>query len=76
LRQDGAEKRPSGADWAAGSIGVIALVAGVVLLLAAGGDNVWIAGVVLLGLAGIAFVALVFLLVGESEDSEREKGTL
>ena len=52
-------------------VGVVALLLGAGLLIAAGGLAVWIAGVALLGLSGIAFVALVFLLVGESEERDR-----
>ena len=52
-------------------VGVVGLVLGVILLIAAGGLALWVAGVALLGLSGIAFVALVFLLVGESEERDR-----
>jgi hypothetical protein len=52
-------------------VGVVSLVLGVILLIAAGGLGLWVAGVALLGLSGIAFVALVFLLVGESEEQDR-----
>jgi hypothetical protein len=64
------------ADIFAACVGVLALVAGVVLLVAGEGALASVAGAVLLGLAGIAFVALVFLLVGESEDRDRRNGTL
>jgi uncharacterized membrane protein YkgB len=56
------------------SLGVLALVAGIVVLLAARGQWASIVGALLLGLAGIAFVALAFLIVGESEDRERRDG--
>jgi len=49
----------------------VALVLGAILLIAAGGLALWVAGVTLLGLSGIAFVALVFLRVGESEERDR-----
>ena len=52
-------------------VGIVSLVLGVILLIAAGGLALWVAGVALLGLSGIAFVALVFLLVGESEERDR-----
>jgi hypothetical protein len=52
-------------------VGVVGLVLGVILLIAAGGLALWVAGVALLGLSGIAFVALVFLLVGEGEERDR-----
>jgi hypothetical protein len=52
-------------------LGVLALVAGVALLLAAGGIVASVVGIGLLGASGIAFVALAFLLVGESEERDR-----
>jgi hypothetical protein len=58
----------SGADRAAIGIGLLSLAAGLVLLLAAHGFVAEIVGACLIGLAGIAFVALAFLLVGEAED--------
>jgi hypothetical protein len=64
------------ADIFAASVGVLALVAGVVLLLAGEGSLASTVGAALLGLAGIAFVALVFLLVGESEDRDRGNGAI
>jgi hypothetical protein len=66
----------TGADLFAGTVGALALVAGLVLLLAVGETVGSIVGAGLLGLAGIAFVALAFLLVGESEDRDRRKGAL
>jgi hypothetical protein len=63
------------ADLFAASIGVLSLVAGVVLLIASHG-TVAIVGAALVGFAGIAFTALVFLVVGESEDRDRRDGTL
>ena len=56
------------------AVGCIALVAGVLLLLLAHGTVASIVGIFMLGVCGIAFVALVFLLVGESEDREYRKG--
>jgi hypothetical protein len=64
------------ADLFAGIVGALALVAGLVLILAVGKTVASIVGAGLLGLAGIAFVALAFLLVGESEDRDRRKGAL
>lgn len=52
------------------------MLAGLVLVLAGGDTIASIIGAGLLGLGGIAFVALAFLLVGESEDRDRRKGTL
>ena len=54
--------------------GTVALVAGVVLLAAAGGGTAaTIAAAMLFGLAGIAFVSLIFLIVGQSEESDRRR---
>jgi hypothetical protein len=52
--------------------GVVAAVAGAGLEIIGGTINA-IVGAGLLGLTGIAFVALVFLLVGESEDRDRTR---
>ena len=54
-------------------LGLLAAVAGAVVVLTLGGNTAVVAGSVLLGLAGIAFVALIFLLVGESEDRDRTR---
>jgi hypothetical protein len=64
------------ADIFTACLSVLALVAGTVLLVAGEGTLAATVGATLLGLAGIAFVALVFLLVGESEDRDRGNGTL
>jgi uncharacterized membrane protein YuzA (DUF378 family) len=64
------------ADIFATCVGVLALAAGVVLLVVGEGTLASTVGAALLGLAGIAFVALVFLLVGESEDRDRRNGAL
>jgi uncharacterized membrane protein YuzA (DUF378 family) len=64
------------ADVFAACVGVLALAAGVVLLVVGEGTLASTVGAALLGLAGIAFVALVFLLVGESEDRDRRNGAL
>jgi UPF0716 family protein affecting phage T7 exclusion len=50
--------------------GVVCLLAGIVLVAAVPGFAASIAGACLLGLAGIAFVALAFLLVGEGEERD------
>jgi uncharacterized membrane protein HdeD (DUF308 family) len=50
--------------------GVACLIAGVLVLTLVSGFAAVIVGVVLLGLAGIDFVALAFLLVGEGEDRD------
>ena len=53
---------------------VVAIVAGIVLISI--GDDfsaVEVAGIILLGLGGIALMAIAFYVVGRSEDVEREK---
>jgi hypothetical protein len=52
-------------------LALLALVAGVALLLAVDGVVAMVAGIVLVGLAGIALVSLAFLLVGRGEDRDR-----
>jgi hypothetical protein len=69
-------RRPTTADVLAGGLGVIALLAGIVLIITSGGSTGRTVGAVLLGLAGIAFVALAFLLIGESEDRDRRNKVL
>jgi hypothetical protein len=54
-------------------LGVLALALGVILLILAHGLVVRVIAVALLGLSGIAFMALVFLLVGESEERDRAR---
>lgn len=65
---------PTTADRVATGIGLLALAGGVVSLTVSSGFTAAVIGTFLLGLAGIAFVALAFLLVGESEDREHTKG--
>jgi hypothetical protein len=60
----------SGADRFALALGVLCLLAGVLLLALDSGFVVSVVGAGLVGLAGVVFVALVFLLVGESEDRD------
>jgi uncharacterized membrane protein YidH (DUF202 family) len=64
------------ADLLAAGLGVLALVAGLALVLAGRGTVASTVGAGLLGLAGIAFVALAFLIVGESEDRDRRNKAL
>jgi divalent metal cation (Fe/Co/Zn/Cd) transporter len=54
------------AIWA----GLACVLAGVLLLTLASGFAAMLVGICLLGVAGIAFVSLAFLLVGESEDRD------
>jgi hypothetical protein len=52
-------------------LALLALVGGIVLMLAVPGVAATVAGIVLVGLAGIALVSLAFLLVGQGEDRDR-----
>jgi hypothetical protein len=61
------------ADRAAVGTGVVCLLAGVLVLVLAHGFAGTLAGAILLGVAAIAFVALAFLLTGESEDRDYGK---
>jgi hypothetical protein len=69
-------RRLTTADLLAGGLGVITLLAGLVLIVTSDGSTARTVGAVLLGLAGIAFVALAFLIVGESEDRDRGNNAL
>jgi hypothetical protein len=53
------------------ALALVSLVAGVAVLLAVDGVGAMVTGIVLVGLAGIAFVSLAFLLVGQGEDRDR-----
>lgn len=64
------------ADRTAVAIGCAALVGGILVLSLAHGIVSAVIGICLLGLCGVAFVALVFLLVGESEDRHYRKEAL
>jgi hypothetical protein len=68
--------RFTSADRMAIAIGCAALVAGILLLSLAHGIVPLVIGIFLLGLCGVAFAALVFLLVGESEDRHYRKRVL
>jgi hypothetical protein len=61
-------RRLTSADRLAISVGCVALVAGILVLALVHGIVASAIGICLLGICGIAFVALMFLLVGESED--------
>jgi hypothetical protein len=54
-------------------LAVLALLAGTVLLLAVSGVAATVAGIFLVGLAGIALVSLAFLIVGQGEDRDRTR---
>ncbi len=54
-------------------VGALALIAGVVVLAVASGTGATIAAAMLLGIAGIAFVSLIFLIVGQSEEDDRRR---
>ncbi len=76
IEENKTTRRLTSADWTAIGIGCAALVAGTLVLSLAHGTVSSAIGIFLLGLCGIAFVALVFLLVGESEDRHYRKGAL
>jgi len=54
-------------------VAVVAIVAGAITMATLSGSAQIIASTVLFGLAGIAVVSLVFLLVGESEEDDRRR---
>ncbi len=54
-------------------VGVFTLIAGVALLAAVSGTGADIAAAMLLGIAATAFVSLVFLIVGQSEERDRRR---
>jgi MFS family permease len=58
------------ADHVAIALGLLALIVGGALLALAPNFTVSVIGAGLLGVACVAFVALAFLLVGESEDRD------
>jgi MFS family permease len=60
----------SGADRFTICVGLLALIVGAALLAVSRSFLLSIAGACLLGLAAVAFVALAFLMVGESEDRD------
>ena len=66
--------RVTSADQVAIGAGCGALVAGILVLVLLHGTVSMVIGICLLGLSGVAFVALVFLLVGESEDRHYRNG--
>jgi hypothetical protein len=53
--------------------GLACLLAGILLLALASSFAATLVAICLLGLAGIAIVSLLFLLVGESEDRDYDK---
>jgi hypothetical protein len=69
-------RRLTSADRTAIGVGCAALLAGILVLSLAHGTVPLVIGMCLLGLGGVAFVALAFLLVGESEDRYYRKGAL
>jgi|GEM_PF-5840832 len=75
-RQNDTTRRFTSADWLAVCIGCVALLSGVLVLVLAHGAIPSAIGIFLLGVSGVAFVSLVFLLVGESEDRHYRKGAL
>jgi hypothetical protein len=76
--QSGAPKAPGRAalpaeNRIAVAVGALALIGGVAVLAAASGTAATIAAAMLLGIAGVAFVSLIFLIVGQSEESDRRR---
>ena len=67
--------RLTSADRVAVIIGCAALLAGVLTLSLTSGTVAEVIGICLVGLSGIAFVSLAFLLVGESEDRQYHDGS-
>jgi hypothetical protein len=63
------------ADWCAVAVGSVALIAGIALVTVSGTSELTDIGAGLVGLAGIAFVSLAFLLVGEQEERDYRKGS-
>ncbi len=61
----------SATGWITAAAGSLSAIAGTVVLAVGGGTVAQILGTALLGLAGIAFTGLAFLMVGESEDRDR-----
>jgi hypothetical protein len=55
------------------AIGVVALIAGVVSLVTLSGTAEIVASSVLFGLSALAFVSLVFLIIGQSEEDDRRQ---
>jgi hypothetical protein len=51
--------------------GILIAAGGLALVLVDAGTIATVVGACMLGLAGVIFTALVFLLVGESEDRDR-----
>jgi hypothetical protein len=65
----------TGADRLALAAGIVCLLAGIVLVAVVPGFAAAVAGACLLGLAGIAFVALAFLLIGEGEERDYRRSS-
>jgi hypothetical protein len=56
-----------------GAVSVLILCTGVMLLVLAHGILALVAGSALVGVSGIALVALAFLLIGEGEERDRQR---
>jgi uncharacterized membrane-anchored protein len=55
------------------AFGIVALIAGIAMTATDNGVVVVTIGLVLLGLGGVTLVSLAFLMIGESEDRDRER---
>src|SRR3954468_6783849 len=62
------------ADHLAAWVGCVALLAGVALLALTDDTTGAVIGACLLGLCGVAWISLVFLLIGEGEERHRRRG--
>ncbi len=76
VEQNHTSRRFTSTDRTVLGIGWAALTAGILLLTLAHGAVAAAIGIFLIGLCGIALAALVFLLVGESEDRHYRKEAL
>jgi hypothetical protein len=55
------------------AFGLVTLIAGIAMTATDRGVVVVTIGLVLLGLGGVTLVSLAFLMIGESEDRDRER---
>ncbi len=73
MRRGGSSTPLTRADLVMICGGLACLLAGILLLVLASSFAATLVAICLFGLAGIAIVSLVFLLVGESEDRDYGK---
>jgi hypothetical protein len=70
---EGADTGPRRGNAVILCLALLALLAGIALLIIGGSVGVTVAGILLVGLAGIALVSLAFLVVGQGEDRDRTR---